>query len=112
MTGGKESSIKSGDFFDIIDDKPVIISNPKTGEEITRYNRFKYKMRVTDVYDGYSKLTASSLTGTSSLINKSIAAGLDKKHLNIANNTKVQDVHSRYSYNAISVGDELVKDNS
>jgi len=123
INAGSDDAITEKQAFNIIDEEPVIIKDPETGEVLDTYNRYKQRLYVKEVRPKYSICVskyetvsvgaslASRVIGSAAIFQ---APDLADHHtigreLNVDKN-EVKDILSTYSYAKVHLNDEVIPD--
>ncbi|MCP0887953.1 hypothetical protein LB941_11485 [Ligilactobacillus sp. WILCCON 0076] len=110
IIGGYDCGIKQDDYFDIVDPNYSYIINPETNEKIMSIRRFKYRMKIQQIFQKTSRLT--TLTKASShreyITTSPNSLHKKKETLNINSDSKIEDIFAKYSYSPVSVGDTVL----
>ncbi|MDG2545205.1 MULTISPECIES: hypothetical protein [Lactiplantibacillus] len=121
INAGSDDGVNKKQEFNIIDNNPVIIKDPDTGEILDKFSRYKQKLYVKEVRQKYSICVskykasfvgaslASMVINSESFIQPSDS--LEQKtvgsNLNV-DDSEISNILSEYSYAKVHINDEVV----
>ncbi|MCX7510919.1 hypothetical protein OSJ94_06865 [Levilactobacillus brevis] len=114
IRGGKDYQVDKGMYFDILDE-PTKIIDPNTKKILGTIFRYKYRMQVIEAWQNISRLTTTSKSNANfsgTLAAASLSSLNKREKMHIVQGQHVDDVFTKFSHNAIKIGDILVPDSN